>query len=290
MAEGERRRNRSRPPDMLGVVMLVTILVTLSVMGVEGRTEFTDTLVTGVRTLTFADSPYLVREDVLVTKEGELVIEPGVTLQFEQGVGITVRGVLTAEGSPEKKITFTSSEMVGRQENRTIRLVDGPTVNQGIIQVSRLNRVKAILEIMPTTAWRVRQCDFPAGWIKMSLQVMEKGKWRSVCTNSRNWTALDLGVACQQLGFTGGEWHHWYEHLNSSSHSSTTKQILYQDPGNRCHREPPIIQSTIIVKRHIPKRQPGALSAANIAHGVTALYTGLVCTVKHGSCHHRLLR
>ena len=32
-----------------------------------------------------------------------------------------------------------------------------------------------------------------------------------------------------------------YEHLNSSSHSSTTKQILYQDPGNRCHREPPII-------------------------------------------------
>ena len=138
MAEGERRRNRSRPPD--GVVMLVTTLVTLSVMGVEGRTEFTDTLVTGVRTLTFADSPYLVREDVLVTKEGELVIEPGVTLQFEQGVGITVRGVLTAEGSPEKKITFTSSEMVGRQENRTIRLVDGPTVNQGIIQVQRTSQ------------------------------------------------------------------------------------------------------------------------------------------------------
>ena len=79
-----------------------------------------------------------------------------------------------------------------------------------------------------------------------------------------------------------------YEHLNSSSHSSTTKQILYQDPGNRCHREPPI--TTFIVKRHIPKHQPGALSAANIAHGGTALYTGLVCTVKHGSCHHRLLR
>lgn len=156
MAEGERRRNRSRPPD--GVVMLVTTLVTLSVMGVEGRTEFTDTLVTGVRTLTFADSPYLVREDVLVTKEGELVIEPGVTLQFEQGVGITVRGVLTAEGSPEKKITFTSSEMVGRQENRTIRLVDGPTVNQGIIQVQRKSHVRNLLsDIMLTTALRVRQ-------------------------------------------------------------------------------------------------------------------------------------
>ena len=141
---------------MFGVVMLVTILVTISVMGVEGRTEFTDTLVTGVRTLTFADSPYLVREDVLVTKEGELVIEPGVTLQFEQGVGITVRGVLTAEGSPEKKITFTSSEMVGRQENRTIRLVDGPTVNQGIIQVRRTSHVRKLLsDIMLKTALRV---------------------------------------------------------------------------------------------------------------------------------------
>ena len=143
MAEGERRRNRRRPPDTFGAVMLVTILVTILVRGGEGRTEFTDTLVTGVRTLTFADSPYLVREDVLVTREGELVIEPGVTMQFEQGVGITVRGILTAEGSPDKKITFTSSEMVGRQENRTIRLVDGPTVNQGIIQVSRYNQGKA---------------------------------------------------------------------------------------------------------------------------------------------------
>ena len=61
--------------------------------------------------------------------------------------------------------------------------------------------------------------------IMTAIQVMEKGKWRSVCTNSRNWTMADLGVACGQLGFTGGEWHHWYEHLNH------TKQILYQDPG-----------------------------------------------------------
>ena len=55
--------------------------------------------------------------------------------------------------------------------------------------------------------------------------MLEKGKWRSVCTNSRNWTSADLSVACGQLGFTGGEWHHWYEHLND------TQQILFQDPG-----------------------------------------------------------
>ena len=70
-----------------------------------------------------------------------------------------------------------------------MRLVDGPYVHEGIVQV------------------------------------LESGAWRSVCTNSKNWTAADMGVACRQLGFLGGEWHHWHPHLND------TRQILYQDPG-----------------------------------------------------------
>ena len=60
----------------------------------------------------------------------------------------------------------------------------------------------------------------------MLCQVLENDKWRSVCTNSRNWTAADMGVACRQLGFLGGDWYHWHEHIND------TRQILYQDPGN----------------------------------------------------------
>ena len=64
---------------------------------------------------------------------------------------------------------------------------------------------------------------------------MEKGKWRSVCTNSRNWTALDLGVACQQLGFTGGEWHHCKmivistrsSLLNHYPHSSQASSLIF---------------------------------------------------------------
>ena len=63
--------------------------------------------------------------------------------------------------------------------------------------------------------------------------MLVKGKWRSVCTNSRNWTQADLEVTCRHLGFTGGEWHHWYEHLNTS----TVKQILFQDPS----KSPPLI-------------------------------------------------
>ena len=89
-------------------------------------------------------------------------------------------------------ISFLPYERVtAHQPNRTIRLVDGPYVHEGIVQV------------------------------------LESGAWRSVCTNSKNWTAADMGVACKQLGFAGGEWHHWFPHLND------TRQILYQDPGRK---------------------------------------------------------
>ena len=59
------------------------------------------------------------------------------------------------------------------------------------------------------------------------MQLLEGDYWRSVCTNSRNWTAADMNVACRQLGFTGGEWYHWYPHLND------TRQIMYQEPGKK---------------------------------------------------------
>ena len=88
--------------------------------------------------------------------------------------------------------------------NRTIRLVDGPSVNEGIVQL------------------------------------LEGDYWRTVCTNSRNWTVSDMNVACRQLGFTGGEWYHWYPHLND------TRQIMFQDPG--------IIECSIRgIKYSIPK-------------------------------------
>lgn len=44
-------------------------------------------------------SPYLLREDLIIDKTGELVIEPGVELRFAPMAGLTVRGVLTARVS-----------------------------------------------------------------------------------------------------------------------------------------------------------------------------------------------
>lgn len=43
-----------------------------------------------------ARSPYWLRNDVVVERDAEMVVEPGVTIRVEPQVGITVRGVLTA--------------------------------------------------------------------------------------------------------------------------------------------------------------------------------------------------
>jgi hypothetical protein len=44
-------------------------------------------------------SPYLVREDIIIEKTGELEIDPGVEIRFSPMVGLTVRGILSAKVS-----------------------------------------------------------------------------------------------------------------------------------------------------------------------------------------------
>jgi Scavenger receptor cysteine-rich domain. len=169
---------------------LIGPVLALAIVPVNSVTQVNVTEINTRVEWTLDDSPYEVENDLLVLDRGELVIAPGVEIQFRAQVGITVRGVLKAEGTEENKIRFIPREPIHpKQTNRTIRLVDGPTVNEGVIQI------------------------------------LDQGWWRSVCTNSKNWTAIDMGVACKQLGFQGGEWYHWYPHLNQ------TRQILFEEPG-----------------------------------------------------------
>ncbi|GIY58668.1 protein bark beetle [Caerostris darwini] len=56
------------------------------------------------------------------------------------------------------------------------------------------------------------------------LQMFYKGQWRSVCTNSKNWTSESLQVMCRQLGFSGGHLYHWFPRNNDSS------QLMYEEP------------------------------------------------------------
>lgn len=135
-------------------------------------------------------SPYTVTQDVVVQKGATLVLKPGVTLQFDPGVGITVKGVLEAEGTELQRITLTSSQPPAAPTPApSLRIVDGPTPMQG------------------------------------RLQIYYKDKWRSICTNSRNWTAADLTVACRQLGFSGGKYWEWQDRANND-----TATLLYQAP------------------------------------------------------------
>lgn len=50
-----------------------------------------------VNLYTRSESPYQILDEIIVNKGEELTIEPGVTLKFDPGVGITVRGVLNAK-------------------------------------------------------------------------------------------------------------------------------------------------------------------------------------------------
>ena len=62
-------------------------------------TTFEPEVIDGQITLTRSGSPYVIKKDVLVPPRGTLNIEPGVTVRFKEAVGITVRGVLNADGN-----------------------------------------------------------------------------------------------------------------------------------------------------------------------------------------------
>ncbi|XP_041988464.1 protein bark beetle isoform X2 [Aricia agestis] len=158
----------------------------------SGLTELSGGVLAGGKTVWKADgSPYLLRDDLLVEREAELVVEPGVEVKFAPMIGITVRGRLVAVGDKDRSITFTSTE---EPETKTkqwpnIRLVDGPSILSG------------------------------------RVQLLHKGQWRSVCTNSRNWTINDMESACRQLGFMGGKFYNWMDRQ-----PGRRARLLFEEP------------------------------------------------------------
>jgi hypothetical protein len=109
-----------------------------------------------------------------------MTIETGVQMYFDTGIGMKVFGTLRAIGNefahiqvglPSIIILFiysintTDLQMLPYQEQHIydsempdFRLIDGPTVRQG------------------------------------RLQVRFRERWRSVCTQVTNWTSIDTGV------------------------------------------------------------------------------------------------
>lgn len=61
----------------------------------EGFTEFRGGhIIRGQRTFEKSKSPYLVREDIFIERDAELIVEPGVEIRFSPMIGITVRGIV----------------------------------------------------------------------------------------------------------------------------------------------------------------------------------------------------
>ena len=136
-------RKRGRPPNYLtsmafaaASIILLSGLCAVSGQRAGSVTEYNQTSIRDKVTFTLDKSPYLIVEDVIVDRTGHLIIEPGVEVRFMPEAGLTVWGILSAEGLPDNKIKFVAAEEVDKiQPNRTIRLVDGPSINEGVVQV-----------------------------------------------------------------------------------------------------------------------------------------------------------
>jgi hypothetical protein len=88
-------------------------------------------------TLTKACSPYNIRDFIQVNEGAVLTIEPGVTLSFEGGVGLSIgnadMGTLVAVGTAQDPITFTSAASPPLPGDwGAIRLFDGTTTGTKI--------------------------------------------------------------------------------------------------------------------------------------------------------------
>ena len=82
---------------------------TLDVWYDDGDVQLvTEDLPAGQTVWKAAEGPYQVEVPIAVPVGAELVIEPGTSVYFAQGAGITVNGVLVARGDPYERIRFTS--------------------------------------------------------------------------------------------------------------------------------------------------------------------------------------
>ena len=97
-----RRRPHRTAPARWSQVAALFLFILSSRSSAE--TIVKEKVISNKQTWTAAESPFVVRHDILVESGGELTIEPGVDVRFSPEVGITVRGVLVADGLEDRKI------------------------------------------------------------------------------------------------------------------------------------------------------------------------------------------
>jgi parallel beta-helix repeat protein len=102
--------------SMNRVILLINTFLLFAV-NTFSQTEFSGTI-TANATWTKANSPYIITDNVLVSQNVSLTIQPGVEVRFNDGKFMRVEGEIKAVGTQTDSIVFTSSKAVrGSWEN-----------------------------------------------------------------------------------------------------------------------------------------------------------------------------
>ena len=92
----------------LTIVALFLLLAFISISPVYAGTSASETI-SEDKTWSALDSPFQVTGNVVVFSGVTLINEPGVTVKFDSGKALRIRGELVAQGTSVSPITFTSS-------------------------------------------------------------------------------------------------------------------------------------------------------------------------------------
>ncbi|XP_028399971.1 uncharacterized protein LOC114523292 [Dendronephthya gigantea] len=130
--------------------------------------------------LTAVNSPYVVMNDLIISQNATLDIEPGVQLYFKPHIGLLVLGNIIARGTTNEKITFCSLENKCEKRSQSrVRLFGGDYEHKG------------------------------------KVEVLVDGIWQSVCFSY--FSSNDGTVVCRQLGY-GRYINHYSRYYDNSPH------------------------------------------------------------------------
>ena len=116
--------------------------------------------------LGISDSPYKFYSDLTILPQVSLVIDPGVEIQFDSGVGMLVLGSLFVNGNKSNPVVFSLLKKNQSQLSMPVRLFGG------------------------TFAWHGK------------VELLHDGKWTPLCSNgSASLEMNNAKVICEQLGY-----------------------------------------------------------------------------------------
>ena len=167
------------------------------------------------QTFTYADGPYLVTSDLVISQNASVFIEAGTEFLVVPNVGVHVQGTLLAKGTRSQRITFRAMSCKETKfckstklYNPGIRLVDGSSYKNGRLELER------------------------------------NGQWGVVCSNyyGIGWNFKNTQVACRQLGFLGAKRYYlqparggpeWIRNVNCNGNEQSLFQCRHRAYGYR---------------------------------------------------------